>query len=230
MDSVRLLDRTDTKFIAPVKVLDEILPKVNAQYTALSLKRNKISDYQTLYFDTPEFQFYLNHHNGKLNRFKVRIRKYVQSELSFLEIKHKYKGRTIKSRVQIDDFEYPLSEASTQFVNAALGKTISLENKLWNSFSRITLVDQIAKERVTIDQNLKFEHKDKKANYPNICIIEVKQAKQNRKSTLIQMLRESRIRPSRISKYCAGTTALYPHLKYNNFKETLMKLKKVNDI
>jgi hypothetical protein len=42
-----------------------------------------------LYFDTDSKRFYHDHHNGKVKRTKIRMRNYVESNLTFLEIKKK---------------------------------------------------------------------------------------------------------------------------------------------
>ena len=47
----------------------------------LTIDNKKIACYKTLYFDTKYFDFYHHHHNNKVNRYKVRIRKYVDSNL-----------------------------------------------------------------------------------------------------------------------------------------------------
>ena len=91
MDSVKLLNRTDTKFIFNRIALNNILRQVTNDYQILSINEKKIASYRTLYFDTDDFMFYYNHHNRKENRYKVRMRKYVDSDLCFLEIKNKRK-------------------------------------------------------------------------------------------------------------------------------------------
>ena len=45
---------------------------------------------------------YHDHHNGKLNRYKVRRRRYIDTDTEFLEVKLKNnKKRTIKSRIKL---------------------------------------------------------------------------------------------------------------------------------
>ena len=102
MDDVALLNRTDTKYVLPVATLQQIMPQLANAYYALVVNGQRCSQYQTLYFDTPEFTLYHRHHAGILDRYKVRSREYVDSQLAFLEVKHKTnKGRTIKSRIEI---------------------------------------------------------------------------------------------------------------------------------
>ena len=129
MDSVKLMNRTDTKFVFKREFLQELLPILKSQYRVLNIKGNLISSYKTLYYDLNNFQFFLDHHNGKGNRFKVRIRNYVESNLFFLEIKNKYKGRTAKSRIKVDDFELQLKAKSKAYINEVIGEEIVLDAK-----------------------------------------------------------------------------------------------------
>ena len=65
------------------------------EYQVLEIKHRRLMHYASVYFDTPAFTFYFDHHNGKIRRTKIRQRKYVDSELTFLEIKQKNgKGET----------------------------------------------------------------------------------------------------------------------------------------
>ena len=121
MDEVKLMNRTDTKFVFPRTILREILADLSKGYRVLEINGKRISTYQTLYFDTADFGYYLDHHNGVGNRFKVRIRNYVESDLFFLEVKNKYKGRTDKKRIRLDGFEEEFSNLSKEFVNQTVG-------------------------------------------------------------------------------------------------------------
>jgi len=91
MDEVKLMNRTDTKFVLNRTLFNEVLPQLTSSYRVLEISDQRLSSYRTLYFDTSGFDLFLDHHNGKGNRFKVRIRKYVESNLFFLEIKNKFK-------------------------------------------------------------------------------------------------------------------------------------------
>src|SRR5690606_7937868 len=104
MDAVALQDRIDTKYVFGLSELCSILPQIIDQYRVFEINEKRISRYRTLYFDTHDFNIYLHHHNGQGSRYKVRARKYVDSDLSFFEVKHKNnRKRTIKSRMPIPD-------------------------------------------------------------------------------------------------------------------------------
>ena len=116
MDSVSLMKRTDTKFVIHEKQLIDVLETIKNQYKVLKINENRMMTYSSLYFDTQDKKFYNNHHNGKINRTKVRMRKYVESDICFFEIKQKDgKGKTTKSRIQIKDFQLNLTENLINF-------------------------------------------------------------------------------------------------------------------
>ncbi|MBA3971684.1 MAG: VTC domain-containing protein, partial [Bacteroidetes bacterium] len=101
MDNVKLMDRTDTKFVFKQDQLADFLEEMKGDYSVLDVIGKRISRYESLYFDTTGFDLYHSHHRGKPSRFKIRFRKYVESELHFFEVKFKNnKGRTIKDRVK----------------------------------------------------------------------------------------------------------------------------------
>lgn len=227
MDSVRLMNRTDTKFVMKKSFFLEFLPLLKESYKILEIDNNRINSYKTLYFDLPNFQFFLDHHNGKGNRYKIRIRNYVESKLFFLEIKNKYKDRTIKDRIPVQDFEHILSEKSNQFIEEITDQKLSLEAKLWNQFNRITFVNFNEKERLTIDLGINFSWNENKKEYPSIIIAELKQEDQNRNSLFYSIMKKNLVRPNSVSKYCVGAISLYPELKNNNFKEKLLILDKL---
>jgi len=111
MDHVKLLERIDTKFVIHGQQLQGFLAEMSAHYNVLMIGGQSLHPYETLYFDTPEYQLYMMHHNGKRHRFKLRCRKYVNSGISFFEVKTKTNScRTVKKRLQIDCIPESLNE------------------------------------------------------------------------------------------------------------------------
>ena len=227
MDEVKLMNRTDTKFVMERGFFNKILPQLADDYRVLNINGNLISNYKTLYFDEPDFAFYLAHHNGKGNRYKVRIRNYVESNLFFFEIKNKFKGRTDKRRIKVQDFEMELGSTTTAFLHEVMGDKREIETKLWNSFGRITLVNKKEKERLTLDLGLSFSWEDQNLTFDDIVIAELKQENVNRNSLFYRIMKSNGIRPNGMSKYCVGALQLYPHLKGNNFKEKIRMIDKL---
>ncbi|WP_340158977.1 polyphosphate polymerase domain-containing protein [uncultured Maribacter sp.] len=228
MNSVSLMKRTDTKFIIHEKDMTAVLKKIRGQYRVLEIDGRRMMTYSSLYFDTPSKKFYHDHHNGKVNRTKIRIRKYVESDHCFLEVKQKDgKGKTTKTRTPIPDFETDLSDGSLNFIQEVTQRSFDLQPIIWNEFNRITLVNKTARERLTIDFNLSFKLNDSTKIYENLVIIEVKQERFSRTSPVVRQLKEKQTNPYSLSKYCIGMISIYHDLKYNRFKEKIMKINKL---
>jgi hypothetical protein len=233
MDRVKLQNRTDTKFVFNADILPTILTEIVPYYSILEIKEKRTNSYKTLYFDTPDLLSYIRHHNEKANRIKVRFRKYIESELNYLEVKFKNnKSRTIKARTKTKDIETDLSDFSKQFVkdnSYSFFGDQEIIPVLWNSFTRLTLVHKTANERLTIDLNLSFKSfsDNREENIPHIIIAEVKQEKASSNSHFIKAIRKQHVRQSSMSKYCVGSALLHKELKQNNFKERILNIKKI---
>lgn len=224
---VELMNRIDTKFVISRSVFNNILPELAEGYNSLEVEGTKMSAYTTQYFDTPDYDFYMEHHNGSGTRYKVRIRNYIESGVYFLEIKKKFKGRTDKKRISVSNFEDEMTDSSKNYIGAALGSDKTLECKLYNSFDRITLVNKTEKERLTIDLNLNYKSSIGTKGYNHVVIAELKQENINRKSLFYETMKKNIIRPNGFSKYCIGAITLDPDLKYNNFKSNILLLDKL---
>lgn len=229
MAHVSLLKRVDTKYVLSTMHLYGILAYLTESYRILSINHVRVNRYETLYFDTPDFMFYFKHHNGKLNRYKIRCRRYVSSHLSFLEIKRKNnKKKTVKTRLPIADITTQFDDETEAFIHThSPVEAYQLEPKLWTNYSRLTLVSNTQPERLTIDINLEFCFNDQSVHLPGIAIAEVKQEKFSLQSDFIRQMRALKIRPTSFSKYAMATASLYPHLKQNNFKPTFLQLQKI---
>ncbi|PWG05366.1 polyphosphate polymerase domain-containing protein [Polaribacter aquimarinus] len=228
MNGVSLMKRTDTKFVIHTHQLISILEDLKKDYKVLEINKDRIMSYSSLYFDTAENKFYKDHHNGKNNRIKIRQRKYVESNLCFLEIKQKNgKGETNKSRIPVTDFETSLNATSKKFISSITNTEYDLIPSLWNQFNRVTLVNVKNKERVTLDLNLNYKINEVEKRFENLVVIEVKQERFNRKSKIIKSLKVIRQNPYSISKYCIGMISLYNDLKYNIFKKKLIRINNI---
>src|SRR5690606_35377210 len=121
---------------------------------------------------------YHQHHNGKLNRFKVRIREYSVNNCPYFEIKKKLNtGFVHKIRLKIDSKINTLGEKESLLLNSEIGNlNTSFVPSLTNSFNRIILVNKIKTERITFDFNIEFELNNNKIQLKNHVLAELKQA------------------------------------------------------
>ena len=76
MDDVKLMSRTDTKFVFNFSRLPEFLEKLSKFYRIMEIDGERLHHYKSLYFDTEDRKFYIEHHNRRVNRNKVRFREY----------------------------------------------------------------------------------------------------------------------------------------------------------
>ncbi|PKQ62301.1 hypothetical protein BZG02_13395 [Labilibaculum filiforme] len=228
MDQVKLMNRTDQKFWFHSDNLPDLLEMVKDDYFLLHIEGENKLPYATTYFDTENNRMFAAHHNGKLNRFKIRKRSYVNSGISFLESKFKNnKGRTIKKRIPCaHNNNFTTTEA--QFINTYTPFTTSeLIPSLINRFSRLTLVNKNFKERCTIDLDIEFEKSHKTISLEKLVIVEIKSDGKSNASPLGLALRENRIKTNGFSKYCIGRSITDPQLKRNAFKQKIRTIQKV---
>ena len=230
LDSVKLQNRIDTKYILSKAQLVLLLEGIKDDQFVLEIDNTRIFTYKTIYFDTPDFQFYKDHHNGCVNRVKVRSREYVESKLSFYEIKRKLFGtRTDKQRKIIPAIYHEVPLADYNLIQYKRLNNKPIEKKLTNNFKRITLTNKKFTERITIDLEIGFDNGKKQTHLPELVVIEVKQGKSDVFSNTIQMLKKLRVHESNFSKYVIGVSLLEENIKHNNFKPILLKLNKIEN-
>ncbi|MDR2682280.1 MAG: polyphosphate polymerase domain-containing protein [Dysgonamonadaceae bacterium] len=212
MQDIHLMDRVDSKFIAPVALFPELLENAIPYYKVQENEGKRIASYETQYLDTPALDFFNMHQTGKPNRQKIRIRTYIDSNLSFLEIKNRNdRGRTRKIRVPvgishiqtIDDLHVhlPFLEKHSIFDSR------QLEPALGVTFHRITLVNHRVTERVTLDLNLSFvNYRTGNTNTAGpLLVLELKQDGWQ-PSDFHAILNRFNLQEVAFSKYCMGTT------------------------
>lgn len=236
MQSVKLMNRIDTKYLVPRSMLPQILNRLTDNYFVQVNADRRIALYNTLYYDTADVEMYRVHHDRKLHRQKLRARIYCDTQEGFCEIKTKNnKRRTKKKRIGIpvSIFGNMLSDSNVQdFVKAKLWYAPEiLIPQVENQFNRITLVNRDRSERLTIDSELHFtnRHTGRSCDLPFLVIIELKQDG-NIPSYFKNVMLDMRIQPKRISKYCLGTILTNPTVKSNRFKRKLRYIQKICNV
>jgi hypothetical protein len=227
-EHVRLMNRTDTKFVFHVQHLCSLFPRLVSTHDVLEINGVRGQRYHSLYYDTPEFKCYLDHHNKRMNRFKVRSRTYVDSGMTYFEIKIKSnKGRTRKERVQQLSAATVFGTPETGLLARETGlKPENLRPSIQIGFNRITLVDQARSARITLDTGLNCSDGRQQRAFPWLVIAEVKQDR-TQPSAFRQALALEHIHDFRISKYCVCMAMLDPSLRQNNFKQKIHRIQKL---
>lgn len=233
MRRVKLMNRIDTKYVLThegvLRLLDEA---ADAGYRVQLIDGVRACRYDTLYYDTAPRDMYLAHHNRILTRQKIRTRRYVESGVTFLEIKNKSnRGRTRKKRIEIapecfDNISHA-EGVGPFFAEHARYACEVLSPALSTRFVRITLVNDDLTERLTIDLDLHYRdmRSGRESTIERMAIVELKQDGR-RASAIKDILRRMRIMPLKVSKYCLGTTLTVEGIRRNRFKEKLREIEK----
>lgn len=230
LDNFKLMNRVDTKYIFNRTQLIEILDRVKHDYKVLEINNQRLFNYESLYFDTPGYNFYFDHHNCRPNRTKVRFRKYVDTGDVFFEVKKRIKGeRTDKYRIKADAIHMELLPEELNLMQKLALKAQLLEKKIWINYERITLACLSSQERVTIDMNMSFVRNDKTMAFSDLIVAEVKQDRFSRLSSFTNEMRKNIIPDFRISKYAIAVAMMEQGIKSNAFKYKINKLLKVNN-
>ena len=244
MESVKLMNRIDTKYAVPLSVLPLLLEAAKEDYYVQEIDGKRIATYDTMYYDTEDLEMYIRHHDRQLVRQKIRVRQYVESNLTFLEIKRKNnKGRTSKKRIVVPGFDITADTPSvlkhkrkedeavtvSSFIDAkSRYEWSAISPHLWTKFHRITLVNKAKTERLTIDLDLVWENvvSGETKTFEELVIVELKRDG-NVPSKMTHIMLDMRIHPLKISKYCIGTALTTPGLKKNRFKSKIRKIVKL---
>ena len=226
MKAVKLMQRTDQKYVTTTAELLFLLELAAGSYYVQEINGLRIATYRTVYWDNPDgHTFFHDHQRGCLPRTKVRVRTYMDSNTSFLEVKRKDNhGKTHKSRIKISSLEEVVPDGEAEmFLASKTGFSFrQLQLSLGNQFQRFTLVNKAKTERVTCDFDLLFDNFEtgRKSSLPGLAVIELKRDGRY-PSPIHTVLRQLRIKPSGFSKYCMGMCHTADGLRINAFKERM---------
>lgn len=231
-DKAEMLSRIDNKYVLRRSHLTAVLPELTRRFDVLAIDGLRAFTYDTRYFDDAERSAYYEHHQGMRKGFKVRVRRYVDARLCYLEVKVKgRRGMTEKFRIPhdaaaLDELSPEARAFSSDTYTRQYGKPFryKLAPALDVRYRRITLVARSGGERVTIDTDLSFATRTASlATGTSAFIVETKSA--NGRGFADLLLRAAHERPTkRCSKYCIGMAALGEVTRYNHFLPTMRKL------
>ncbi len=235
MDSIKLMNRIDTKFVTDVQMLKEILGDAfRSGYLAFQTGGERLQAYDSIYFDTKDLRMFTDHRRGKLVRQKVRTRVYRGSGLCFLEVKKKNNhSRTRKKRMELPSGDFPdfrdNPDAGLWLASHSDFRADEVFPSVETTFNRITLVNKGLTERLTIDTSVSFRNlrTEATADLDAAVIIELKQDGRLR-SEMKDILLTHRVKPFRVSKYCIGTVLTDSGVTAGRFKQKIRYIDKLN--
>ena len=224
--SASMLKRIDNKYVVDKAKLRSILDQLRADFRVLNIDGRSVFSYESCYFDDRQRCFH-EHVQGRRQRFKVRTRRYVESDKAFFEVKLKGKrGQTDKSREVCGDYYSFVIDDDQQHMLRKLyeqryGKRFSyrLAPALHVSYRRFTLVSRSGRERITVDFNLGFETPTGRQAFigDDFIIIETKTADGRGKSD--RALKCQHVRSvNGCSKYCLGMVLTGEVERFNKFR------------
>ena len=225
----KLQRRFDTKYIFHQGQLPQLLECLAEDYALIAETHDPAPLFQNIYFDTPDLRFYRQHHNGMLSRYKVRLRHYSDTGLSYLEVKQKNnKQQTRKERLKRASFDSKLDNQDFRFINEQIPiEAGCLKASLEVDFRRISLIHKTETERITIDLEPIFRFEGSTYKPEGLCIIELKQSSFSHQSDALACLRAAGIKRSGISKYCLGISNTRKHVKQNLFKRRQLRINRI---
>ena len=222
LDQAQLHDREESKVILRTADVPKALERLADHYLILDHEGERLQSYCNEYFDTADLRNYHEHHNQKGRRIKLRYRSYMNSDLTFFELKRNVNGRTVKERRRSSRPHGALRNEDGLFFFKRTGHLPStFLPSLRVDYQRILLVKRDFSERVTIDLGLSFSSDAGAVETPGLAICEFKQpALDLRSPAMIAMDR----RPQNFSKYCMGLASCDPSLRRNRFKKVFRNL------
>jgi hypothetical protein len=223
----------DRKYVVPVATFERLVLALDRSWTALEIDGRRLFGYSSVYFDSPDFVTYRAHVQGRRRRFKVRVRRYVDSEDCMLEVKRKgLRGVTVKERRDHSSgSQTELGQDDRRFVEASLGghgdraligHIASFGPKVATGNRRSTLASLSGHSRLTIDTDLLCGWGGARAALlPGMVVLESKV--EGHASQVDRLLRSFGVRPVPISKYCLGVASLGVDLPSNPWRRTMRR-------
>jgi hypothetical protein len=232
---IRRFNRFELKYLVPIATWEGMIREISAQMSPDPMGKEGVYPVTSLYYDTPDRQFYRSKLDGVKYRRKLRIRMYGEpSEANprvMVEIKQRINRTTQKRRVRARLEEaYALCEGEAPNLASAdeedravasevefLSRTLKLERSCTVGYLRRAFVGGPFETglRLTFDHVLWVARPtgltEPCARHsilrPEIAVVEVK-ANDAVPLWVSRMLARHRCTLQRFSKYCAGWEAL----------------------
>ncbi|HWV24927.1 MAG TPA: polyphosphate polymerase domain-containing protein [Thermomicrobiales bacterium] len=234
----RLLTRTDSKYMVPWDTFVDWARTLHASHRILEIDNRRLFTYDTRYFDTSDLDLFRHHIQGRRRRFKIRTRQYVESKLSFLEIKLRgRRGETIKQRIPHDpDHIDEIGKEGHNFLDACIRAQYNFDLNhtlvptMQTLYRRATFVARDGTDRITCDVDLNFVRcgESQALMRPSMVLVEIKSTKG--RGPFDRALWHRGVRPAQGSKYCIGICLALTRERSNRYlREIRTYFRKVDD-
>lgn len=223
--SAALQTRVDRKYVLSLDTAVQALADVADRLVVLEINGTRSFQYQSLYFDTPDFASFRGSASGRRRRFKVRVRSYVESAQRALEVKTRSgRGETVKSRMEYQPACLEvLTPEACRFVDETLEApelAARLVPSMWTAYHRSTMVDINDHSKITIDRCLQARPvAGPWRPLTDRVIIETKSSAGA--TPLDRALWTRHVRPVAISKFAAAMATHHQSLPANRWNRVL---------
>lgn len=229
VERAALLTRVDRKYLLPTTALPRVLAALAGDTRVLQIDDARDFSYESVYFDTPQLHGYHGAAHRRRRRFKVRIRRYLDTGASFCEVKTRgQRNATVKQRIPYLGDGTALDAEARAHTDAALAEArialgpVSFAPVLTTHYRRTTLFLPSSGCRVTLDTDLAWALPDGTTlQLPHRVVLETKSA--GAASDVDRLLWSLKHRPCSLSKYGTGLAALRPELPSHRWHPVLRR-------
>jgi hypothetical protein len=225
-DIAELQTRIDRKYLVDEATLCELLDAMAPTLRVLEIDGEHSCDYRSTYFDTEDLALYRAAVQGRRRRYKVRSRTYGDTGPCFLEVKAKgHRGANVKSRIgYCRSDHHAITTDGHDFIEEITGGhdfASTLLPVLTTEYNRSTLIDPTSQTRLTFDQRLRCT--DEVGGEAILDAIVVETKSEGAPSAADRWLWQHHVRPTKISKFCTGLTAIRPELPANKWHRIIAR-------
>ena len=228
-DRAALQTRTDRKYLLSAPEAEAVLRRLGPDAAVLEIDGRRSFGYESVYYDTPGLDLYRLAATGRRRRFKVRIRRYLDSGQCWLEVKTRGpRGVNVKHRQLLDvpaGRSAVLGAAERDEIRAAVGPAATdlvdrLRPVLVTRCRRCTVHLAQAGARLTVDRDLQWQLPGGEfLDATGVVVLETKSA--DGPTPVDRTLWAAGHRPDRFSKYAVGLALLHPDLPANRWHRIL---------
>ncbi|MDX6705183.1 MAG: hypothetical protein QOI48_1029 [Solirubrobacteraceae bacterium] len=226
-----LRERVESKYIVTWETFEALAGELLDSHRVLEIDDLRVFTYETLYFDSGSLKTYRDHVMQRRKRFRIRSRRYVESDSYVFEVKLKGpRGQTIKHRLErVPELHRAIDPRAEEFLDKVLidqyhrGVIEPLEPTLNTKYRRLTLASAEGSEKLTCDFDLRLSATSGRAAglAGNHVMIESKSERGGLPAD--RVLRSMGARPVSCSKYCVGIAMTHHAVKTNGFRRLMSR-------
>jgi hypothetical protein len=229
LERAAALVRVDRKYLLPRSLLPDLLNAVADSFQVLEIDGRRSTTYTSRYLDTHDLASCRAHLQGRRRRWKVRVRRYHEDDLTRVEVKTRDgRGATRKSVLDIDGClalrdDGALGEDAAAFVAECLGQegfsvdVAHLQPTMHVSYRRATLAALDAGQRMTLDTDMLCTLDGRGVSLDrDYLVVETKGGP--RQGIADRALVGLGVRPRSLSKYASAASLLRDDLADNDVR------------